>query len=322
MDEADRLGLLLWVEVPVTVGMSTDPDFLANAKSQLTEMIQQGYNHPSIFIWGVGNESDQNVGAAGLTEAYTNQVYTELNTLSHQLDATRPTTGCNFKYASNQKIVDAYSPQDWAGWYGGVYTSYNPSGLIGEYGADCDVGVHQEPAAAAQWSQEYACKLHEYFIAQGEAKKASFPGHFSYLMFDFASARQDRSTNPIKYMNQKGLLLADRTPKDVFYLYQSMFTDKTKAPMVYIVSHTWLNRWTAPAAKTVWAYSNCDEVELFNGTTSLGVKTRTAGEHATVKTRFQWDNAMVSNNLLKADCRVGGTVKATDSITLQNLPAP
>ena len=57
MHAADELGLMMWLEIPITVSMSTDPAFLENARSQLTELIQQNYNHPSVIIWSLGNES-------------------------------------------------------------------------------------------------------------------------------------------------------------------------------------------------------------------------------------------------------------------------
>ncbi|BAX78826.1 glycoside hydrolase family 2 TIM barrel-domain containing protein [Labilibaculum antarcticum] len=55
--------------------------------------------------------------------------------------------------------------------------------------------------------------------------------------------------------------------KDLFYLYQSQWTNK---PMVHILPH-----WTHPKVNLgteipVWVYSNCDEVELFYNDTSLG----------------------------------------------------
>ena len=55
--------------------------------------------------------------------------------------------------------------------------------------------------------------------------------------------------------------------KDLFYLYQSQWTDK---PMVHILPH-----WTHPMMKPgtripVWVYSNCDSVELFLNSRSLG----------------------------------------------------
>jgi len=55
--------------------------------------------------------------------------------------------------------------------------------------------------------------------------------------------------------------------KDLYYLYQSQWTEK---PMVHILPH-----WTHPKMKLgtkipVWVYSNCDEVELFLNNISLG----------------------------------------------------
>lgn len=330
MQACDELGLLVWLEIPVTCVISTDAAFLDNAKNQLQEMIQQNYNHPSVIIWGIGNESDQ--GAASvhpeLTEAYTNTFNRALDDLSHSIDNTRPTTGCNWKFGSNTGIVDAYSPQDWAGWYGGNYTNYNPSSLIGEYGADAAIDRHKEEGGTTNpftWSQEYQCKLHEAFVARAEAKKTQFPGHNSWILADFGSPRSDRTishNNTIDYMNQKGLYLHDHTtPKDVAFFYKSLYTDGKKTPMVYIVSHTWLDRWSAPAAKNVWVYSNCEEVELYNaiGSESFGSRTKTAGENA-IKTRFQWDDILVKYNVLYAEGLIDGKVVARDTIILQNLP--
>ncbi|GAA4444685.1 glycoside hydrolase family 2 TIM barrel-domain containing protein [Novipirellula rosea] len=57
--------------------------------------------------------------------------------------------------------------------------------------------------------------------------------------------------------------------KDLYYLYQSQWTDE---PMVHILPH-----WTHPTLKPgtqlpVWVYSNCDFVELFLSGQSLGKK--------------------------------------------------
>jgi len=332
MDACDQLGLLSWLEVPVTVSISTDTAFLSSAKSQLTEMIRQYYNHPSVIIWGIGNESDQAAASANpaLTEAIANSFNTSLNTLAHQLDATRTTAGSNFKLATDQAIPDIYSPHVFLGWYSGVYTSYNPTVFTSEYGGDADVNIHKEPGTQAllDWSQEYQCLLHEAFVARGQAVKTQFTGQCLWVMFDFASPRADRviapNGNTINYMNQKGLFCADHTtPKDAYFFYKSFYTSGATAPMAYIVSHTWLNRWTAPAAKTIWVYSNCDQVELFNsfGSHSFGKQSRTAGEN-TIKTRFQWTNANVQYNILYAEGSVGGTVVTRDTIILKNLPSP
>jgi len=326
MNACDSLGIMVWLEIPMTVCISTNAGFKTNVLSQLTEMIRQNYNHPSVVVWGMGNESDQDVGKNGdpLTEAYSNQMITGLDAQAHILDSTRVTTGCNWLYTSNHSLVDVYSPQDWNGWYGGVYTDYNPSSIIGEYGADADINVHKETGVLDDWSQEYQCRLLEYKVSKAETVSSVCPGHCLWIAFDFASPRADRviapNSNTINYMNQKGIFTHDRKPKDAYYFYKSFQTSGATAPMVYIVSHTWLNRWTAPGAKNIWAYSNCDSVELFNdyGKTSFGKRARTGGELG--NTRFEWNAANVKDNVLYAVGYVNSQPVARDTIILNNLP--
>jgi beta-galactosidase len=122
-------------------------------------------------------------------------------------------------------------------------------------------------------------------------------------------------------MNQKGLLMHDhKTKKDVYYFYQSAYREAKDFPMVYIVSHSWTDRWTEPAKKDIWVYSNCDSVQLFNdfGAISLGVRTKNAGPRN--DTRFQWDAADVQYNVLYAEGWFNNQIVARDTIILNNLP--
>lgn len=173
------------------------------------------------------------------------------------------------------------------------------------------------------WSQEYGALLHEYKVSIGESRIDNFPGHCVWVAFDFASPRMGRGSNPIPYMNQKGLLLHDhKTKKDVYYFYQSMYRDVADYPMVYIVSESWTDRWTKPGKKNVWVYSNCDTVELFNdnGTRSFGKRTKIAGPRG--DTRFQWDGVDVQYNVLHAVGYDKGRKVATNTINLKNLESP
>ena len=56
--EADRLGLLVWSEIPVywTIDWS-DPRPLANARQQLAEMIGRDRNRAAVILWSVANET-------------------------------------------------------------------------------------------------------------------------------------------------------------------------------------------------------------------------------------------------------------------------
>jgi beta-glucuronidase len=55
---ADRLGLMLWEEVPVYWGIHfTNPATLANCRQQLEELVRRDFNRASVITWSVGNET-------------------------------------------------------------------------------------------------------------------------------------------------------------------------------------------------------------------------------------------------------------------------
>lgn len=56
--EADRMGLLVWSELPVYWGIDwTNPATLASALRQYDEMIARDYNRASIGFWSIANET-------------------------------------------------------------------------------------------------------------------------------------------------------------------------------------------------------------------------------------------------------------------------
>ncbi|MGY3054302.1 beta-galactosidase/beta-glucuronidase [Pedobacter sp. UYEF25] len=58
-DFCDRNGIILQAEVPLWGGETPANDTIESiAMSQLSKMIQQRYNHPSIYAWGVGYVSN------------------------------------------------------------------------------------------------------------------------------------------------------------------------------------------------------------------------------------------------------------------------
>ena len=81
-----------------------------------------------------------------------------------------------------------------------------------------------------------------------------------------------RPDNPIPYVNQKGVVERDGTPKESYYVFQSYWA---RQPMLHIYGHTWQVRWGGECeAKEVLVYSNCPKVELFVNGVSQGVRKR------------------------------------------------
>ena len=127
--------------------------------------------------------------------------------------------------------------------------------------------------------------------------------------------------NPIPYMNQKGLILHDhKTRKDVYYLYQSMFRKAEDYPMLYIVSESWKDRWSEPASKDIWVYSNCDSVALYNDFEKeiyFGTRIKNSGPRN--DTRFQWDSTFIEYNVIYAEGWYENDIVIRDTLILDNL---
>ena len=58
LELCDRLGILVWEEIPWCRGGIGDDIFKEMGRRTLRNMIAQHYNHPSILLWGLGNEDD------------------------------------------------------------------------------------------------------------------------------------------------------------------------------------------------------------------------------------------------------------------------
>jgi hypothetical protein len=95
----DEMGMLLLVEIPTWgVGKTSYPDsFWTREAGCMDEMIEVGYNHPSIMAWGLFNEP---------SSEFTDSI-TALNNQVHRLDSTRMTYMANNNGALNiMKIPD------------------------------------------------------------------------------------------------------------------------------------------------------------------------------------------------------------------------
>lgn len=122
LDLCDELGFLVWEEIPWCRGGLGGERYKEQARRMLRNMIDQHRNHPSIIIWGLGNENDWPGDFEEFDKEKIRAFMVELNTLSHALDPSRKTAirRCDFC----KDVVDVYSPSIWAGWYQGPYTTY------------------------------------------------------------------------------------------------------------------------------------------------------------------------------------------------------
>jgi len=122
LDLCDELGLLVWEEIPWCRGGLGGERYQEQARRMLRNMIDQHRNHPSVIIWGLGNENDWPGDFEEFDKDKIRAFMTELNGIAHTLDPSRKTAirRCDFC----KDVVDVYSPSIWAGWYQGRYTDY------------------------------------------------------------------------------------------------------------------------------------------------------------------------------------------------------
>lgn len=307
LDLCDSLGILVWEEIPWCRGGLGGDVYKERARGMLTNMIEQHYNHPSVIIWGLGNENDWPGDFPEFDKEKIRTFMKELNDLSHKLDTGRRTAirRCDFC----KDIVDVYSPSIWAGWYRGIYTEYKDVSraefekvdhfLHVEWGGDSHAGRHSEaPDKALQnvkpgggaderagdaslfggaarvskdgdWSESYICNLIDWHLKEQETMPW-LTGTAQWPFKDFSTPV--RPDNPVPYMNQKGVVERDLTKKEAYYVFQSYWTT---APMVHIYGHSFPVRWGDEGEeKMIKVYSNCDEVELFVDGKTVGIKKR------------------------------------------------
>jgi beta-galactosidase len=98
LEHCDRLGILVWEEIPWCRGGVGNDVFQEMGRRTLRNMIAQHYNHPSILLWGLGNEDDWPTEYPEINQNDIRAYLQELNVLSHQLDPSRFTTirRCDF----------------------------------------------------------------------------------------------------------------------------------------------------------------------------------------------------------------------------------
>ncbi len=265
-DLCDKNGMVVWAEIPFISVYDPRKEADENLLLQMRELIMQNYNHPSICLWGIANET----GIGGESpEQY--RILKELNALSKELDPTRLTTMASFGGTRPDSPLfhstDVATYNIYKGWYEGVAEDLGPfcdemhgelKGCalgISEYGADAVMKWHSDSPRVKDYTEEYQAFVHEE-AAKAFSDRPYLFGTWLWNMFDFAADNRDEGGS--KGRNNKGLVTYDRkTRKQAFYLYKALWS---KEPFVYLCGKRFGKR--CGDAVSVKVYSNCDTVQL------------------------------------------------------------
>lgn len=319
-DEADRLGLGLWTEIWINSDVEDTPEFRANAGQQLRELIAQTYNHPSIFLWGIGNEIYPDGPKAA-------RVLEFLQGVAKEADPSRPTVYAHCCQADDDPralVTDVVAFNRYYGWYpdkgnrtmdswARAFHQLLPrrAFAVSEYGAGASIQHQADPPGPVEptsaWHPEqYQALYHEKNWRELRDKPYVF-ATFVWVAFDFASA--GRHEGDRRGINDKGLVTYDRqTRKDAYYWYQANWTDK---PMLYITSRRFTQR--AQPDVEVKAYTNAGPATLIlNG---VPVSTLAPDDHV-----LRWKIRLTPGENRLEVRSSGGTV--SDATTWSLVPPP
>ncbi len=283
-DLCDHTGFVLWAEIPFISQFDDSKEAHDDTISQMTELVTQNYNHPSICFWGISNE----ITIGGESEKLY-QNLCELNALVKKLDPTRLTTMAHVTMvpmnSEHVYITDVQSYNHYFGWYVGdvedngpwfdKFHKANPDRPVGisEYGAEAVLNWHSIEPENHDYTEEYAAYYHHEMLKTFATRPYLWSTHV-WNMFDFAADSRDEGG--VKGRNNKGLVTYDRKiKKDAFYIYKAYWTSE---PMVHVCGERFVDR--APDERIVTVYTNCPSVTLVvNG---VEVATKDAVDHAVV----------------------------------------
>ncbi len=292
----DKLGIIVWSELGLVDDMISQTAnsysaFMNVTKYQMTSMVKQLYNHPSIAVWGISNElrreESDNLKTISSTEMSVPSgadLFEQLNNTIKAIDTTRPTTYAAFSlfgrvtdwdsdtfamnlypywYTSHAKQLHggAASMTDQMHRYFGVPDKdgqLKPMG-ISEYGASGVIGYtapYQTDGTVkhpgeASYTTTYQAYCHEKVYNEIVNELPYVWCSFVWQLFDNASFKKG---SLLKGTNDKGLVQYDHeTKKDAFYFYKANWNDFE--PFAYIVA--------SDTKSIVRAYSNAEKLQLY-----------------------------------------------------------
>lgn len=263
-NDCDSIGFLIWTEIPFVNAVTREE--ADNAKQQMTELIRQNFNHPSIFTWGTSNEV-----YGKNPEDYTPRLIRTLNDIAKTEDPDRfsgSTNGYGNIDRPENFNTDIQGINRYYGWYEGKMDGLEKwiTGLeknypeckvvLAEYGAEANVNqqasvdTSKVPKYDGQFfPEEYQTRLHE--VQWGIIEKHPYlVSSYVWNMFDFATPLWNRGGVPAR--NMKGLVTFDRKiKKDAFYWYKANWS---KEPVLYIADRRFDKR--EKAVTNITVYSN------------------------------------------------------------------
>jgi beta-galactosidase len=340
LDLCDRMGFIvmdeafdMWVEKKSPFDYHLD--WAKWHKQDLSDQIRRDRNHPSVFIWSVGNEIPEQGGKPGDTIG--RAISRELAAIVRSLDTSRPITTANNNVEPSNNLVQSnsfdlvgfnYHHQNWKEFQKnfpgkkliatettsalqtrGSYDNPADSMRIWPISWDKPFTTGNEDLSCSAYDNCYTPwgSSHEQTLKAFENDPV-VSGMFVWTGFDYLG-------EPTPYLwparsSYFGIMDLAGFPKDVYYMYKSVWTNE---PVLHVFPH-W--NWKAGQTVDVLAYySQADEVELYLNGKSLGKRSKQGQDLKVIwKVPFQPGE-------LKAISRKGGKTVLEQVIHTAGQPA-
>jgi beta-glucuronidase len=230
---ADRLGMLVWSEIPVYWAVEFDnPLVLAKAKQQLQAMIRRDRDKASVVLWSVANETP-------ITPARIEFLKT-LVAQTREQDPTRLVTAALLVRAEGRtKIIDdplgealdVIGFNEYIGWYEQTpedadqttwKVGYDKPLIVSEFGGEAKFGLRGDPDT--RWTEDYQANLYRHQLNMLK-RITQLRGMSPWILMDFRSPR--RPLPEIQdFFNRKGLISDQGEKKEAFYVLQAAYRER------------------------------------------------------------------------------------------------
>jgi beta-galactosidase len=270
LDACDSLGMLVLDEQRL---LNSSPEYV----DQFTRLVKRDRNHPSVFLWSIGNEEGWIQ-----TQASGRRIAQSLLALLKQLDPTRTATYAadvpNVIAGVNEVIpVRGFNYRQAA--VGDYHRDHPNQPVLGtEMGSTVTTrGIYEKDTVRAYVPDQditapwWASTAEAWWTLAAE--NPYWLGGFIWTGFDYRG-----EPTPYQWPNVSshfGVMDVCGFPKNLYYYYQSWWTDKD---VLHISPHwNWAGKEGQPI--DVWVNTNADNVELFLNGKSLGKKDMPRNRH-------------------------------------------
>lgn len=232
---ADRLGLLVWDEIPVywDIAWENAPT-LINAENQLREMIDRDQNRASVVFWSLSNETPPSPPRTTFLHRLADDARAADSTrliTSAMNHVDRPSPDRHVLSDPLGEYLDVLGLNEYIGWYEGSIAdadhmqwaiAYDKPLIISEFGGDALYNNHGD--ANTRWTEEYQASLFEHQIGMVQ-KIPDFVGMSPWVLMDFHTPR--RPLPGIQdYYNRKGLISIRGERKQAWSVLHDFYQQK------------------------------------------------------------------------------------------------